>query len=62
MPVNETNTPRLNKNTQLSKKMYEKFVKGYVISEENKTDSAGTISSEYTDKTILFGYLVVRKK
>ena len=42
-----------------NKKIRVKYVLMYVKVEENKEDSVDTITEEYTEKAILFGYLII---
>ena len=41
------------------KTLNEKCVKAYVVSQRNKTSSEDTLTIEYIDKVILYGYIVV---
>jgi hypothetical protein len=56
-PIDETNRNK-QKNVDLNK-VNEKCVELYVLTESQKPDGNNTIDFEYTDKVILFGYLVV---
>ena len=42
------------------KTLNQKCVRAYVISQRNKTSSEDTLTIEYIDKVILYGYIVVQ--
>ena len=47
------------KNDTANSSVNENFVLVYSLLEKSKVDFSGTIADEYTEKVILFGYLIV---
>ena len=53
------NDEAVDKSDNSAANVNENFVLVYSLLEKSKVDFSGTISDEYTEKVILFGYLIV---